>query len=159
MSKGSIASAPPGDSSEEDFPTPDHFVLSPVRDGSYSKGLPTITAVYLGCLAHPIGHFLMGMVCVSLDPHETDTAKLLLHLFIQPEDEDLEEVELATVFSETCAFELKASQKIIDEFTESVQKIKAFTLAISTDEYYFTCRVDSEATTVTDVKCDWRFLN
>lgn len=151
---------PPHDDAS-DFPAPRHFILTPVTDGAYQKALPTITAVYLNTDKQPDGHFLMGMTGVSLDRHDTVTTKLLMHLFIQPyEDrEDEEDPEGTQVFSDTCGFELSADQKTIDDFWMSVDKVKCFTLAISCDEYYFNCRVDSESTMVTDVKCDWRFLN
>jgi hypothetical protein len=142
----------------EEFPTPKHFILTPVTDGAYQRALPTVSAIYLNAEKQPDGHFLMGMTGVSLDRHDTDTTKLLMHLFIQPY-EDREDEEGAQVFTDTCGFELSAGQKTIDEFWENVAKVKSFTLAISCDEYYFHCRVDSESTMVTDVKCDWRFLN
>ena len=153
----SDATKPPPESSE-DFPVPRHFILTPVKDGAYQKSLPTVTAVYLNADRQPDGLFLMGMLGVSLDRHDTADNLLLMHLFIQPEDER-EEIEGTQVFSDTCGFELSAEPKTINEFWESVSKVKCFTLAISCDEFYFHCRVDSESTAVTDVKCDWRFLN
>ena len=48
----------------DEFPAPRHFVLTPVKDGAYHKGLPTITAVYLNCDKWPDGKFLMGMLGV-----------------------------------------------------------------------------------------------
>lgn len=143
----------------DEFPTPRHFVLTPTKDGAYQKALPTVTAVYLGCERQPDGHFLMGTMGVSLDPHDTDPKKLIMHLFVQPEDEREDEPDGVEIFTDTCGFELAAEQKTVDEFMISVSKVKAFTLAISCDEYYFHCRVDSESTAVTDVKLDWRFLN
>lgn len=147
----------PEDTSSE-VPPPRHFMLTPVKDGAYHKGLPLITAVYLNCEKWPDGKFLMGMQGVSLDPHETDPARMVIHLFIQPE-ETLEESTGMEVFSDTAGFELAADEKIVEEFWENVRKVKAFTLAVSTDEYYFTCRVDTESTMATDVRCDWRYLN
>ena len=147
----------------DDFPVPRHFVLTPVKDGAYKVALPTVTAVYLGSARQPDRHFLMGMVGVSLDPHETDAQKLIMHLFIQPDDDDEEDngvpEEGLQMFTDTCGFELSAEKKTMDEFMASVAKVKAFTLAISCDEFYFHCRVDTESTMVDEVKCDWRFLN
>jgi hypothetical protein len=144
----------------DDFPPPLHFVLTPVKDGAYHKGLPTVTAVYLNCEKWPDGTFLMGMLGVSLDPHDTEATKLILHMFIQPEDEEqAEQDSRMEVFSDTCGFELSSEVKTLTEFLEGVRKIKAFTLAVSTEEYYFCCRVDAESTAVTEVKCDWRYLN
>lgn len=157
MSEPQIPPKSPGESDE--FPVPRHFILTPVKDGAYQKALPTITAVYLNCAKQPDGHFLMGMTGISLDRHDTDTKRLLMHLFIQPDDERAEDDDGPQVFSDTCGFELSAKQETIDEFWASVNKVKCFTLVISCDEFYFHCRVDSESTMVTDVRCDWRFLN
>jgi hypothetical protein len=140
------------------FPVPDHFILTPVLDGAYGKHLPTVTAIYIGCAARPEGLFLMGMVSVALEPHDTEQNKICLHLFIEPDEIEEEDIG-ATVFAETAAFELAAEVKVIQEFWDNVRKVKVFTLAISSDDYFFSCRVDYEGATVSDVKCDWRYLN
>jgi hypothetical protein len=147
------------DTSSE-FPPPAHFVLTPVKDGAYHKGLPTVTAVYLNLDKWPDGKFLMGTTGVTIDPHESDLGKLMLHLFIQPDEEEVEtNDEGMQVFTDTCGFELTADAKVVEEFLDNIRKVKSFTFAVSTEEYYFSCRVDSESTMVTDVRCDWRYLN
>lgn len=142
----------------DDFPKPSHFVLEPIPDGAYQKGLPTITAVYLGCKETPEPSELMFMAGCALDLHESKTDHLLLHLFIPPpEDEELTETSL--MVSDTAGFELSSAQKTIDDFWECMIKVKAFTFAVSCDHYYFRCRVNFDSTEVTDTHCDYRLLH
>jgi hypothetical protein len=148
-----------------DFPVPRHFVLTPVKDGAYKKSLPKLTAVYLNCEKWPPGEFLSNLAGVSLDRDETDPERMHLSLFVPPEDlpdgmiEEITEENSMQVFADTGNFTLRARLEVMEDFWDNISKIKAFTLAVSTEDYYLEARVNFDSTEVTELDCTFRLLN
>lgn len=146
----------PSDDSEpaESLPRPKHFVLSPVKDGDYQRNLPTVTAVYLGCVDVPNPEELLKIDGGMLDLDLDDKTRMELCLFLPPPNSPHD----AQVM-ETFAYELSSAAETITEFWDSVGKIKAFRFAVSADNYYFHCRISTDSARATNLHLDSRLLH
>jgi len=139
---------------EQALPKPKYFVLSPVEDGNFKNQSPTVTAVYIGCEDYPPEEDLIKIDGGVLDRDELAEARLQLYLFLPPSDEQSSYED-----TETFSYELAADKEIIDNFWDCVLKIKRFVFAVSTDTYYFTCRVNTETNQVVESNFEKRLLN
>ena len=138
----------------EALPRPKHFVVAPVLDGAYHRSLPTITAVYVGCSEVPDMEELMCIDGGILDRDQINPNKLEICLFLPGPPGAADGIEV-----ETFSYELTSETKIIEEFWTCVKRIKAFVFAVSTDNYYFYCRISTETSKATSLKGEPRLLN
>lgn len=133
------------------IPEPKHFVVSPVEDGAFSKHLPTITAVYLGLETQVDPSTLSNIDGGSVDKDDTVPGGLQLSLFVQPKD--------AEAFMDVATYPMTAPKHAADMFLDNLKKIKCFVFAISTDDFYYQCKIDTKSASTTESTCTYRLLN
>ena len=133
---------------------PKHFVLSPVKDGNYKTHSPTVTAVFFGCPESPNPEDLITIDGGVLERVEGDSTKLNLYMFIPPAEEQLSYTE-----TEAYAYELTSTKEMVTSFWNSVQKVNRFVFAVSSDTYYFTCKVNTQTNQVIESTCEIRTLH
>lgn len=138
----------------KELPEPLKFVIQPVLDGDYRNNLPTITAVYLGCKESPDGDDLCRIDWMSLERESEVSGSVKLFFFVPPSEEDAAGAEFGNSFG----YEAVGPVKTINQFWDCVKKIKCFVFSVSTDTYFFRCRVDTETEQVTDTSCTYRYL-
>ena len=140
----------------EALPEPKRFVLSPVEDGGFAKGLPTITAVYVGQPGStPDPKALTRIDGGTVDFDKAVPTELQISIFIAPVEEDFADDHFSEVFS----YSLTADVKTIAMFKDNIAKVKCFTFAISTDDYSFTCNINTKTSDATESSCSYRLLH
>lgn len=144
---------------KDTFPGPKYFALEAVDDGAYKKHLPTVTAVFIGSDVSPKSSDLMKIEGGMVEPDDKVENQVQLHLFFPTGDEDYDVPTSPQTFSEVCTFELPAEKEIVDLFLDNVSKVKAFNFAVSTVDYYFSCRINPDTTEVSEINCTYRALH
>jgi hypothetical protein len=92
---------------------------------------------------------------MSLEKNEAVPDTLDLCFFIPPAEEDA----VGGEFGESFAYELSGAPETLKQFWDCVGKIKCFVFSVSSDEYFFRCKVDVETERVLDTTCSYRYLN
>ena len=143
-----------GSTLANDLPEPAHFVIAPVPDGAYHRYMPTIIAVYYQCEKVPHESDLARIEAVAIDPDDTRGDRMSVALFLPSP-----EIEEDLAYNEMQGFVLHGEEKTINLFWDNVKKVKQFVFAVTTDTFYFTCRVNAETSEVQDRTFEIRFIH
>lgn len=135
------------------IPTPRAFVIEVVEDGAYRKQLPTLTAVFVGCNTTPDPEELGRLDGASIDTDPKDPDRIQLNIFITPRQGD------TSKFSDVFSYSVRCEAKTIKNFLSDVKKVKTFVFAVSCDDFYFKCKVDTDSSNVLESSCEYRLLH